>query len=58
MRQLEVIKTLKVGQYVYYQITNPRMLQAFNLMRKILLSRLEKDGQLAEDILDKLSTIH
>ena len=57
MRQWDVLEARKEGQHVYYQIADPRLIQVFNLMRKILLTRLEKGGQLAEDTIERLKSL-
>lgn len=48
MRDAGVVESRREGRYAFYRITDTRILTAFRLMRDVLLSRLTRDGRLAE----------
>jgi ArsR family transcriptional regulator len=41
-----VIRTRREGVNVYYCISNPKIIQACNLMREVLLEQLEEKGKM------------
>ena len=40
--------TRREGVNVYYQISNPKIVQACDLMREVLFEQLARSGELAE----------
>jgi len=48
MRDAGVVEARRAGRYVFYRIGDPRILQAFRLMREVLLGRLARDARLAD----------
>jgi ArsR family transcriptional regulator len=48
LRQNNVVTTRKDGANVYYKITNPKILQACDLMREVLLEKLSENEKLAK----------
>ncbi|MBM2831071.1 MAG: regulatory protein ArsR [Dehalococcoidia bacterium] len=46
MRERHVLLSRKEGNMVYYRIANPKLLQAFDLLREILFQQLRKDAAL------------
>ncbi len=51
MRDAGVVQVRREGRFAFYRISDTRILQAFRLMREVLLSRLARDGRLADDAL-------
>ena len=47
MRARGVVESRRQGAFVYYRLTDPRIVDAFRLMREVLLSRLRRTGDLA-----------
>jgi DNA-binding transcriptional ArsR family regulator len=47
LRQKKVVVTRRDGLNIYYRIANPKILQACNLMRQVLLDQLEQGKRLA-----------
>jgi ArsR family transcriptional regulator len=47
MRDAGVVEARRAGRFVFYRIGDPRILQAFGLMREVLLRRLARDARLA-----------
>ncbi|MBI2185430.1 MAG: helix-turn-helix transcriptional regulator [Thaumarchaeota archaeon] len=51
LRQRRVVATRKEGTNIYYRVSNPKIIQACELMRQVLLEQL-KEGE----VLTKLAT--
>jgi len=45
-----VIQTRREGLNVYYRISNPKIIQACNLMREVLLEQLQEKGKMASSL--------
>ena len=48
LRQNNVVTTRRDGANVYYKIANAKILQAFDLMREVLLEQLKEHEKLAK----------
>ena len=48
LRDKNVVVTRKDGQTVYYRLRDPRMIDACNLIRSVLLDGIKDQGNLAE----------
>ena len=48
MREKGIVTARREGMKVYYQLSNPKIVQACELMRQVLLEHLEACGELAE----------
>ena len=48
MREKGILITRREGINVYYRLSNPKITQACDLMRQVLLEHLEAAGELAE----------
>lgn len=46
MRERRILVTRKEGNVVYYRIANPRLLEAFDLLREILFEQIRQDAAL------------
>ncbi len=46
MRQRHILVSRKEGNMVYYQVANPRLLEAFDLLREILFEQIRQDAAL------------
>jgi len=46
MRERRILSSRKAGNQVFYQVANPKMLKAFDLLREILLEQIEKESRL------------
>ena len=49
MRQRHILASRKEGNMVYYRIANPRLLEAFELLREILFEQIRQDAALIKD---------
>jgi len=50
LRQNSVVTTRRNGANIYYKIANPKILQACDLMREVLLEQLKENEKLAKRI--------
>ncbi len=48
MRERHILTSRKEGNMVYYRITNPRLLEAFDLLREILFEHIRQDAALIQ----------
>ena len=48
MRERRILVSRKEGNVVYYRIANPRLLEAFDLLREILFEQIRRDAALIE----------
>ena len=48
LRDKRVVVTRREGVSVYYQISNPKIVQACDLMREVLFEQLARSGAMAE----------
>jgi ArsR family transcriptional regulator len=47
MKRRRVLLSRKQGNQVFYRLANPKMLQAFDLIREILYDQIKQEGLLA-----------
>lgn len=48
MRERHILISRKEGNVVYYRIANPRLLEAFDLLREILFEQIRQDAALIQ----------
>ncbi len=48
MRERHILVSRKEGNMVYYRIANPRLLEAFDLLREILFEQIRQDAALIQ----------
>ncbi len=48
MRDRRILVTRKGGNVVYYRLANPKMLNAFDILREILIEQIKKDGNMVD----------
>jgi len=48
MRERHILTSRKERNMVYYQIANPRLLEAFDLLREILFEQIRQDAALIQ----------
>ncbi len=48
MKQRHILVSRKGGNVVYYRIANPRILEAFDLLREIMFEQIRKDAALIQ----------
>ena len=50
MRERHILVSRKEGNVVYYRIANPRLLEAFDLLREIMFEHIRQDAALIKGI--------
>ena len=55
MRQNGVLLRRREGVNVFYSLSNPRIVEAFDIFRQILLDRLEENERLAGELKEVVS---
>ncbi|MFA4837356.1 MAG: metalloregulator ArsR/SmtB family transcription factor [Dehalococcoidia bacterium] len=48
MKERRMLLSRKEGNMVYYRIANPRMLEAFDLLREILFEQIRQDAAMID----------
>jgi len=48
MKERHILASRKEGNVVYYRIANPRLLEAFDLLREILFEQIRQDAALIQ----------
>ncbi len=48
MRERHILVSRKEGNAVYYRIANPRLLEAFDMLREILFEQIRQDAALIQ----------
>ncbi|MEK6636266.1 MAG: metalloregulator ArsR/SmtB family transcription factor [Planctomycetota bacterium] len=48
MRDRRILVTRKKGNVVYYRLANPKMLNAFDILKEILIDQIKRDGNLID----------
>jgi len=49
MRQRQIVKTRKVGSTVYYHVSSPKISQACDMVREVLIEQLNKRQEVAKN---------
>lgn len=49
MRERHLLTSRKEGNMVYYRIVNPRLFEAFDLLREVLFEQIRHDAALIRD---------
>lgn len=50
MKHRRVLGTRKVGNIVYYRLANPKILDAFDLIREILFEQMQREGMIVRQM--------
>ncbi|KKR73758.1 MAG: Transcriptional regulator, ArsR family [Candidatus Levybacteria bacterium GW2011_GWC2_40_7] len=50
LRQRRVVVTRKEGTNIYYKVANPKIIQACELMRQVLIEQLQETEQLTKTV--------
>lgn len=48
MKERRILISRKEGNMIYYRIANPRLIQAFDLLREILFEQIRQDATLIQ----------
>ena len=50
LREKDVVDTRRDGTTIYYSLSNPKIIKAFDIIRRMLLEKLTRTGKLARDM--------
>ncbi len=50
MRQRDIVKTRKEGSNIYYRLSNPKISQACDTMREVLLEQLNQKREIIKNL--------
>lgn len=50
LREKGIVKTRRSGTTIFYSLSNPKIIKAFDIIREILLEKLAQAGKLSKDL--------
>ena len=50
LRERGVVKTRREGAVIYYSLSDPKIIKAFDIIREILFEKMSKDGRFFQRI--------
>jgi ArsR family transcriptional regulator len=50
MKYKGIVISNRRGKNIYYKLTNPKIIQAFDIIKDVLIEKLKKDGKIAKDL--------
>ena len=50
MKSKGIVESNRKGKNIYYKLTNPKIIKAFNIIREVLTERLKKNGKIVEQL--------
>lgn len=50
LREKGIVKTRRAGKTIYYSLSNPKIIKAFDIIREMLWERLAENDKLIKDI--------
>src|SRR3989338_9531289 len=50
LREKCIVKTRRVGTTIYYSLSNPKIIRAFDIIREMLLEKLAQTEKLSKDL--------
>ncbi len=50
LREKGIVKTRRAGKTIYYSLSNPKIIKAFDIVREMLLERLAENDKLIKGI--------
>lgn len=53
LRERGVVKTRREGVVIYYSLSNPKIIKAFDIIREMLLEKMSKDGRFFQRIVKR-----
>lgn len=48
MKSKGIVEYRRKGKNIYYKLTNPKIIKAFDIIREVLAEKLRKNGRIAE----------
>jgi DNA-binding transcriptional ArsR family regulator len=50
LREKGIVMTRRDGVKIYYSLTNPKIIKAFDIIREVLLEKLARNERLSQDL--------
>jgi len=50
MKSKGIVISNRKGKHVYYKLTNPKIINAFDIIREVLSEKLKKDGKIVKSL--------
>ncbi len=50
MKAKGIVASNRKGKNIYYKLTNPRIIKAFDIIREVLVEKLKKNGNIVEKL--------
>jgi ArsR family transcriptional regulator len=50
LKEEDIVRTRRDGVKIYYSLATPKMIEAFDIMREILLDKIAKTEKLSRDV--------
>ena len=53
MKSKGIVTSNRKGKNIYYKLTNPKIIKAFDIIREVLTERLKKNGKIVKNLQEK-----
>lgn len=53
LREKGIVKTRRAGKTIYYSLSNPKIIKAFDIIREMLFEKMSKDGRFFQRIIKR-----
>ncbi|MBS3163533.1 helix-turn-helix transcriptional regulator [Candidatus Woesearchaeota archaeon] len=50
MKSKGIVTSSRKGKNIYYKLTNPKIIKAFDIIREVLTERLKEDGRIVKEL--------
>ena len=50
MKSKEIVTSNRKGKNIYYKLTNPKIIKAFDIIREVLTERLKENGKIVKKL--------
>ena len=50
MKYKDIVISDRKGKNIYYQLTNPKIIKAFDIIREVLAEKLKKNGKMVKNL--------
>ncbi len=50
MKSKGIVDPKRMGKNIYYKLSNPKIIKAFDIIREVLMDRLRKNSKIVEEL--------
>jgi len=50
MKNKGIVESRRKGKNIYYQLTNPKIIKAFDIIREVLAEKLKENGKIVKNL--------